>query len=435
MKIGLQTWGSEGDIRPFLALAVGLRAAGHDVTLAVSRVDKDHKDYRALGETAGVRMWSVGHCVPGPDYARRLQRVTQDPNPIRQLQVILELLFQPIIEDMYAAACQLSADHDLVIAHMLVHPLMTAAEQVHRPCWTVSLMHSLPSRYLPPLGLPNLGPWLNPLQWRLAGWFLDRLLLPSVNELRHRAGLDPRPGLMTDLLRPPRPNLLAVSPGFCQPPPDWHPRHRLCGFFDLPLALEPWTPPEDLSAFLAAGPAPVFVGFGSMTGINPSLVEVRRVTELLIAAVRLAGCRALVQSRWDELPALEVPEFVYPLRRAPHARIFPQCAAVVHHGGAGTTHSATRAGCPSVVVVHATDQSFWASELRRLGLAGRPLFYRSVSAPRLARAIRTVLDDPRFAARAKLLAARMREEDGVGTVVRWLESGLSLDHGAGPPVI
>jgi sterol 3beta-glucosyltransferase/vancomycin aglycone glucosyltransferase len=158
--------------------------------------------------------------------------------------------------------------------------------------------------------------------------------------------------------------------------------------------------------------------FGSMLADDP---EPREITALLVEAAWLAGCRAVVQSNWDEMGTIPLHPDVFPVTRAPHDRVFPRCAAVVHHGGAGTTHAAVAAGRPAVVVEHASDQPLWGAVLHRRGLAPAVLHRRTLSAVKLARAVRKVLDTPAMARRARAVAVRMAGEDGVARAVSLIE--------------
>jgi UDP:flavonoid glycosyltransferase YjiC (YdhE family) len=146
------------------------------------------------------------------------------------------------------------------------------------------------------------------------------------------------------------------------------------------------------------------------------------ITKTLFQGAVLAGCRAIVQSRWDELPDFPAHPRIYKIQKVPHQYIFPSCSAVVHHGGAGTTHSATRHGCPSVVIEHFGDQAFFARELQSLGVAPKVLHRRNITATKLARAIRIVLDSPDMRKKAEELSGLMRKENGVKKAVELIEN-------------
>jgi UDP:flavonoid glycosyltransferase YjiC (YdhE family) len=182
--------------------------------------------------------------------------------------------------------------------------------------------------------------------------------------------------------------------------------------------------PDKLKQFFETGAPPVYITFGSMIASDPNP---REITRLLINAVRGAGCRAIIQSNWHELA--DLPEFpeIYRIDSAPHHQIFPHCALVVHHGGAGTTQAATTAGCPSVIVEHASDQPLWGSVLQREGLAPHLLHRRSITARKPARAIKMVLHKPDMNEKAKAIASIMQQEDGVTRAIKLIES-VAIKH-------
>jgi UDP:flavonoid glycosyltransferase YjiC (YdhE family) len=212
-------------------------------------------------------------------------------------------------------------------------------------------------------------------------------------------------------------NILGMSPALRTPSSDWAPRHRVSGFLSLPDPGQHDPMPRGLDAFLAVDPAPVFMGFGSLT---PKDGPTRQETlDLFTTAARLANCRAVIQGL-DE-PGPRPGGDVFHVNRVPHRDIFPRCAAVVHHAGAGTTQTVLSAGVPSVGVPHVADQFFWSAELHRLGLGTKPLKRTTMSAGRLATRLRQVTASPDMRDRAARIAERMQEEDGVGTAVALIE--------------
>jgi sterol 3beta-glucosyltransferase len=217
-------------------------------------------------------------------------------------------------------------------------------------------------------------------------------------------------------------NLIAVSPLICQAPPDWEARHKVCGFLNPPGELLSDDVSRELDDFLSAGPAPVYMTFGSMMINSP--VYLREIAAIWDAAVRLAGCRAVLQLPWGEYPELADRPDVLVVRRAPYKKVFPRCAMVIHHGGAGTTQSALLAGRPSIIVAHVSDQFFWGSELERLGVGGRTLRRKGLTARVLAHGIRRVLADPTMAGRAAAIGDKMSTEDGVARAIERIDANL-----------
>jgi UDP:flavonoid glycosyltransferase YjiC (YdhE family) len=186
------------------------------------------------------------------------------------------------------------------------------------------------------------------------------------------------------------------------------------GYWWLP-APAAWEPPPALAAFLAAGGRVVSVGFGSMASEDPAFV-----TELVLGAIRRAGVRAVILSGWGGLATRPQADDVFVADSIPHDWLFPRVTAVVHHGGAGTTGAAIRAGVPAIVVPFGVDQPFWASRVHALGVGPTPIPRRQLTEDRLAAALRLAVTDGAMKARAADLGRAVRAEDGVGEAVRRL---------------
>ena len=270
-------------------------------------------------------------------------------------------------------------------------------------------------------GFPNLGRWSNSLAWTLAAKAIGRVFVPRVNLLRRREGLAPVKDFITEVASSPLLNIIAASPALCNPMPDWPSHNRMCGFLDVPGQNDGDALPEDLERFFRAGPAPVFMTFGSMLLGD---LEFERILGVLVDATHRAGCRAIVQASWEEIGGIPETPDVYRLVRAPHARLFPRCAAVVHHGGSGTSHSATLAGCPSIPVTYAYDQTYWARQLHAAGVASSALRRQTLRADDLARKIRETLEMPGIKGRAEELGNRIRDENGVERAVKLIEQAF-----------
>ncbi len=198
-------------------------------------------------------------------------------------------------------------------------------------------------------------------------------------------------------------------------------KRHVTGYWPLPPVSD-WSPPADLAAFLDAGPPPVCIGFGSTPSEDPGAL-----TATVLEAVRRAGVRAVLLSGWGGLvsagrseegagPATDRDDVIV-VDEVPHEWLFPRMAAVVHHGGAGTTGAAFRAGVPAVVVPFVVDQPFWGSRVEALGVGPRPVPRRGLTAAALADALRIAVGDRAMAERAAGLGRRIRAEDGVAAAV------------------
>ncbi|MFE0156620.1 glycosyltransferase [Nonomuraea sp. NPDC059007] len=186
--------------------------------------------------------------------------------------------------------------------------------------------------------------------------------------------------------------------------------------FWFPPAAPDWNPPADLVRFLEAGEPPVYIGFGSMAGTDP-----QRLGRIVADAVRQAGVRAVLASGWGGIAVDEVPEQVFALEQAPHDWLLPRMAAVVHHGGSGTTAATLASGRPQVVCPFVADQPFWAARMHAAGVASEPQPPRRLTPDALAAAIRRAVTDQVMAGQAAALGKRIRTEDGVSRAVKILE--------------
>jgi sterol 3beta-glucosyltransferase len=419
VRIGIQSWGSEGDIRPFLALGHALTKRGHQVELVYT--DIGERSYDATAAALGFHARAVATPVVAPERSIEIGlRILNTRDQLRQGLIISRELFDPVIEPTFAAAVDLCGRSDLLIHHFIQHQSAAAAELAKIPAITVAFAPMLmPSRFIHPSGTPDFGELGNRVEWMLARLLLNRTLLKDVNRFRLAHGLARRNDLLDDAWPSHRLNLLAASPALFDRPPDWPAWHQLCGFLELPSHRHETVAPE-VDAFLAAGAPPVFMGFGSLMPIAGN-EHLQATIETFIAASQIAGCRAIIQSE-EPRPSTDTVLFV---QRTPHRIVFPRCAAVVHHAGAGTTHTTLRAGVPSVPVPHVSDQFAWSEELQRLDVAPTPLRRTKLTAKALAARISQALSTPAMKSSAVAISARMQNDNGPQRAADLIESAMA----------
>ena len=215
-------------------------------------------------------------------------------------------------------------------------------------------------------------------------------------------------------------NVIGASPALLDPPADWPAWHQLSGFLELPSHQHEVVATE-VDTFLANGAAPVFMGFGSLMPIAGS-DHLTATLATLEEAARIAGCRAIIQSDVERRST----DRVLFVKRTPHTMVFPRCAAIVHHAGAGTTHTTLRAGVPSVPVPHVADQFGWSDELQRLGVAPAPIRRMKFSAHALASGIKDVLAAPQMKRAAMAMRTRMQADNGPETAADLIEKSMGL---------
>jgi UDP:flavonoid glycosyltransferase YjiC (YdhE family) len=219
------------------------------------------------------------------------------------------------------------------------------------------------------------------------------------------------------------PALAGFSEHVLPRPADWGENIRITGywFLDTPA----YKPPPALQAFLESGPPPVYVGFGSMPSQNPE-----QVAALVMQALTLAGQRGVILTGQGAMgrgmTQQDDNESVYFVDSIPHDWLLPQVAAVVHHGGAGTTAAGIRAGIPSVLIPILGDQFFWGQRVADLGVGVRPIPRKNLTTERLAAAIHQAVSDPLMCQRAAALGKKIRAEDGVGQAIRIIRQDLGV---------
>ncbi len=418
VRIGIQTWGSEGDIRPFLALGHALAKRGHQVEMVYTEIGD--RRYEAVAAALGFTARAVASPVVSPERAIEIGlQLLRTGDQLKQGLLISRELLEPTIPLTFAAAVDLCRRSDLLVHHFLLHSARAAAELAPLPAITLQFAHMLiPSRKIHPTGTPKLGEWGNVVGWRLARLALNLTLLRDVNRFRSSVGLPPIADLMDEAWPSHRLNLIASSPALIDRPADWPVWNQLCGFLELPPHQHELVS-ADVEAFLANGSAPVFMGFGSLMPIAGSEHSTWTV-DLFEEAARLAGCRVMIQSEVERAST----DRVLFVKRTPHNLVFPRCAAVVHHAGAGTTHSTLRAGVPSVPVPHVSDQFGWSEELQRLGVAPRPIRRARLTAPALADRIKQVIGDPRMKQAAMAISVQMQSDNGPETAADLVEGAM-----------
>lgn len=417
MKYLLSTWGSKGDLHPFLSLGQALCRRGHDVTLA------GNPDWAEAVAGAGL-----GFLPAGPrqttDFLATIPEIASTAGGGRvAIAALMEKWFSPAFADLYRTLCGAAVHHDCLVAHHAVMIAGAVAERTGIPWATVALAPCvIPSRYSLPVSFDRQ-PWRGPLGrcfnaavWSMARRGFARIVDPYLRRFRTDHGLTvPRGrdaafdgGLSRELL------LALYSPTFCPPAPDWEKEIRQAGFcFWDPL--ESYEPPPALAAFLAAGPKPVLVTLGTAMIADP-----QGLYDAAVDAVRGTGRRAvLLVGRGQNAPA-DLPDNVFVLDYAPFGWLMPRCAAVIHQCGVGTSAQALRAGLPSVGVPYSFDQPNNARQLEALGV-GVVLPPGRRGGHELRAALDTLLADGRATARAAELGRQLATESGPETACDVLE--------------
>jgi rhamnosyltransferase subunit B len=416
-RIVLTTFGSLGDLHPYLAIGIALRARGHGVVLATSEY------YREKVTAAGLEFHPVRPHFSPDDRELVRQAMDLDKGPERVLRDIV----LPFLHDSYVDLLQAVAGADLLVTHPLSFAGPPIAEARGLRWASVTLAPaSFFSAYDPPV-LPafpalallrSLGPGIN----RKVMDFGRRTVLPwmePVRRLRAELGLPPGANPIFEGQHSPYLTLALFSAVLAAPQPDWPPRAEITGFVFYDQHDGAVELPEDLERFLANGEPPVVFTLGSAA----VLVAGDFFAVSAAAAQRLGRRAVLVGVEEHERPA-GLPASIFALRYAPFSRLFPRAAAIVHQGGIGTCGQALAGGRPMLVVPFAHDQPDNAARLVRLGVA-RVVPRARYRADRAAKQLARLLGDPAAAERAAAVGRRVRGENGTGAACDALERLLA----------
>ncbi|MGX1757847.1 glycosyltransferase [Streptomyces lydicus] len=409
--------GSYGDVAPYTGLGARLREAGHEVALAT------HDTYAGLVRAAGLefRRLPADPRTRRPDAAGPAQPAR--PAGTRALMRRAAAFVKELGGGIAEAA---RPDTGLLLLSATTAPLgHPLAEARNIPYLDLPLVPGAPTGDFAPVvsGGRSLGRWGNRAAGRLSLRVIDRLYADATRDLRARLGLPPTTARAARRLAEAagRPVLHGFSEVLVPRPADWRTGLDVVGNW------WPWHAPDarlpsTVEDFLAAGPPPVFIGFGSMASGDGE-----RLSALAAAALRRAKVRGILQSGWAGLTTRHTAghDDLLTIGDVPHALLFPRMAAVVHHCGAGTAAAGLRAGVPTVPVPVTADQPFWAARLASLGAATAPIPFADLSADhavaRLAHALTQATAAPGRRDHAAEAAHRLAAEDGAGQVLKAVE--------------
>jgi UDP:flavonoid glycosyltransferase YjiC (YdhE family) len=405
MKFAVVTYGTEGDARPLAALCAALIDAGHEAILLADASTLSSAD--ALGVPSAALSGDIRKALmPGEVLSTAVREKGGFNSTAKALAAIANANTSSWMQQVLDATVDCDA---IIVAGLAAFVGLSVAEYrgimaIGAGLIPITPTAEFPSPFLPPGKVPR---WLNKTSHRLVNALLWKAFRRATNSARADVcGLSPQRKVWTE-----HPMLYGLSSSLLPQPTDWPSNARVCGQWSTPYP--EWTPPPDLEKFLAAGEAPIYIGFGSMAGFDRS-----HFVQVLIDAV--GGRRALFYPGWSGMDAAALPDNFLKITEVPHHWLFPRTSVVVHHGGAGTTHSAARAGVPSVVLPFAGDQFFWAERLQRIGIAGDPVVGKKVRSAELKRAI-AFAERNEVRARVSELGVKMAAEDGLGKAVAAIE--------------
>lgn len=409
MRVLINAFGTEGDVRPFVALARALAAAGHPA---------------AICTPTGFASLVAGHGV---------EHLPMDNEGLRLIRIAMSSLRRPadsyrVLRRMPAAMRQMMLDEwhaarswrpDVIVYHPKCLGALHIAERLDLPAFmSLPLPLFTPTTAFP---VPFIGRWPFGGAANRASYRLNHAIMimygSMINAFRTRTLELPRKSGTDTLLHRHDGTRLPVLYPFSRhlvPRPVDYPDHaHITGAWTLGVDPD-WNPPADLVRFLDAGEPPVYVGFGSMGFGAGAAQRTGRIVDALTGQRR----RVLLATGWGGLTAVTDAEHVHTVRSVPHDWLFPRTAAVIHHGGSGTTHAGLHAGRPTLICPFVGDQPFWGHRIHDLGAGPAPLPGPKITDGRLRPAIGQLLNDQDLHQRAAHLGDQIRTENGVIAAIR-----------------
>ncbi len=404
MKIGIQTWGSRGDINPWIAIGKGLAEAGHNVTLYYTSYTNQDFSHHSGGKLEVITTKKLHPNTSAYDnvYTQPLYLLEQS-----DLNKYIFEIYDLFEEEVLLAATKLCHENDLIINHPNSYQIAILAEKYGIPRITIRLDPEF----------SDLSPNVEKADRNLNQFFQNRF-----NILRKQNGLSPITDARSEVYNSKQLNLLIYSRIFYKENEKSRELYKCVGFQEL-IESDHHELPNDLVEFLNDGEAPIFFSMGSLAFFEGENFDILDIFE---EAIALSGCRAIIQGSWSKIKRKPRNNSrIYLVDYVSHATILPKCKAIVHHGGAGTTHTAIKYGCPSIVIAYAWDQFYWGKELVKLGCSPDFMKRKYLDSIQLAGAIQKLLKDSNYNYRAYQLKCKMKREKRYENAVDLIEKYIS----------
>ncbi|MGX1885249.1 glycosyltransferase [Streptomyces sp. NPDC055287] len=408
MKVSLQTFGTRGDVHPFVALGIGLRKRGHDVVVATSL------DFKTMVEQAGLDFAEI----PGSsaDYFATpavIKAIRKSPSSMRTAMA-MERPTTDEVADSLEKMQEAAEGADFMLSSLIARGCGYAGPGL--PWGTVSWWPITETREFRAYKTPDLplGPAYTKLTHTLSAqleWAWQR---PAVNKVRARRGLPPVKKSPVGRLGIEQPVLYPYSQAFMPPPSDWPARAHVTGYWVWDRPGE--EPPAGLEDFIDSGSKPLVLALGSAWPVYGE-----ETFHLVRDAVRHAKRRLIVVGG----PEGAASDDVFRVQEVDYGWLFPKVAAVVHGASFGTTADVLRAGVPHVTVPCWADGPYWADRLAELGVSAPPVPFQKMTPEKLRQAVATAVGDPGPAEKAARIGERVRAERGVGTTCDLIEGWVN----------
>ncbi|HEY4202199.1 MAG TPA: glycosyltransferase [Devosiaceae bacterium] len=409
-RIAIATIGTQGDVQPYLALAVALKEQGYSVVLGATA------EFEPFARSYDIEFRSLGASIQAFLQTSRFDKAMSQ-NMLLNAPALLRQ-GQRIVDTAARQAWHMAQGADAIVLNMNTSFGIDIAEALRIPA-IMAALQPLNSTSEFPLCIyysPTFGPAFNKLSYTAMTVQQIYYNLPRNKLRRELMGLDSRKkgGFFRNTDGTPLTTLYAYSPLVSQRPRDWPKNALVTGYWQLKDRSD-WQPSEAFKQFLSAGDAPIYIGFGSM----PFGAE--RNTQILKEAVKAWGGRAVVARGWGGINPDDLPDTIFAFDKAPHDKLFQYVSAVVHHGGAGTTSSGLHLGKPTFVVPQTVDQPYWGRRVFELGAGPKPVRLRKLTPEILADALHDLSTNASYRANAQALGEKLMAENGTDRAIKVIE--------------
>ncbi len=404
MKVILTAHGSRGDVYPIIAVAERFLQEGHDVRMLTSHTFCDELNNRKikgsyLFEDAKVEMQGLE------------ENAASVGNSIKWAQ-------KSVVEE-FNILKEIASDADLIISTNNEFSVSSIAEAYKIPAFRVAYIPSIPGRNVPPI-IPwqHMPDFFGKPMWGLINKGLDFMALKTVNKEREILGLKPLKSLAAHFMKTFN-NLFAFDSMLVPPHKSWpEGAYQYCGY---PFEQQKNDIPDYLNEFINAGSAPVYIGFGSVTVKNPGVF-----TQMVLDAAKISGCRVVISEGWTGLGSEDLPDYAMVAPAVSHDYLFSKMAAVCHHGGAGTTHRAAKAGVPQFIMPVIIDQFFWGDRVALVNAGPLPVIPKKLNAKRLAAVFSDLTSNIVYRENALKLQGNLLQQSGVDAIYQAITGKMSI---------
>lgn len=424
MKYTLVSVGSKGDLNPYIALGQKLASNNHTVTIAA--LDVFAEDVK----NAGLNFASLGALpeIFKPKNASKSKKETSSSTFSGILGraifwAVFPYLLKPSLEK-FIQACEGS---DVLLFTRLALPVPYIGEKLGIPCFAAfPVPHKKTVEFESPLYVkPNLidsSQFRKSLSYKLESFFTHQFSYNIIKKFRHHLGLPyiPRKKIMAHCDGLIKGTIYGVSESVLPRPADWSENVQLTGYW-FPIQEKNWLPSEKIINFINSGSTPICIGFGSMKSKNS-----KSIYKAVVSTLQELNLRAVILSGWGGMGDFNLDEKqIMVINEVPHEWLFSKVSAVVHHGGAGTTAAALRAGVPSIIVPHSFDQRFWGRLIYRIGCGSKPIEEKEFNHKLFTLALKEVLENNQIKINSEKISDSLKAEDGCEKAIKIIDKWIA----------